>query len=63
MVLLSSGLLKLHERSEGGDKVVSEALPLDDFVAFVDGLGPQKVARISKSEAAFAKQLGRKPKA
>ena len=62
MVLLSSGLLELHERTADGDKQVSDALPLDDFVRLVDSMGPQKIARITKSEAAFAKQLIRKPK-
>lgn len=35
-------------------------LELDDFVAFVDGLGPQPEKRISKHDAAFEKQLVRK---
>ena len=63
MVLLASGLLKLHERTAAGDQPRSEALALDDFVALVDALGPQKEVRISKSEAAFALQLSKKPRA
>lgn len=61
MVLMSSGLLELHERTADGDQQLSDALPLDDFVRLVDSMGPQKIARITKSEAAFAKQLVRKP--
>ncbi|MEH6433485.1 hypothetical protein [Massilia sp. DD77] len=35
-------------------------LELDDFVAFVNGLGPQEVKRISKHDLAFEKQLVKK---
>ena len=61
MVLTGAGLFKLRERDEGGDKELSEALPLDDFVRFVDSLGPQKIPRMTKNDLAFAKQLVRKP--
>lgn len=60
MVMTSGSLFVLRERQEGGDKDVSEALGLDDFVRFVDVTGPQKAPRITKSDAAFAKQLVRK---
>lgn len=62
MIRLSSGLFKLHERVEGSDKQLSDALPLDEFVRFVDAMGPKKVPRITKSEAAFLKQLVKKDK-
>jgi len=62
MVLTGTGLFKLHERIEGGDKQLSDALSLDDFVRLVDSMGPQKIPRITKSEAAFMKQLVKKPK-
>lgn len=61
MSLMGSGRFKLFERTEGGEKVLSEELSLDDFVRFVDALGPQLVPRVTKSDAAFAKQLIRKP--
>lgn len=61
MVLTGAGLFKLRERLEGGDQELCEALPLDDFVRFVDALGPQKERRMTKNDAAFAKQLVRKP--
>ena len=59
MVMTGAGLFKLCEQSEGG--VPSEAMSLDDFVRFVDALGPQVVRRITKNDAAFAKQLVKKP--
>ena len=59
---MSSGLFKLGERSEGGDKQLPDALSLDDFVNLVDSMGPQKVPRITKSEEAFLQQLVKKDK-
>ena len=61
MVMTGSGLFLLRERVDGGDREVSEALPLDDFVRFVDAQGPQQAPRITKNDAAFARQLVRKP--
>jgi hypothetical protein len=61
MAMTGSGLFVLRERSDGQDKDLSEALPLDDFVRFVDAHGPQEVPRITRNDAAFAKQLVRKP--
>lgn len=60
MTLTSQGLIRLREHREGVDRDVSPPLSLDDFVALVDSLGPQKEVRISKSEAAFMKQLKKK---
>lgn len=62
MSLTSVGLFKVQEQTEGGSKPISEALPLDEFVRFVDSLGPQKMRRVTKNDAAFAKQLVRKPR-
>ena len=61
MVMTGSGLFLLRERVDGGDRDISEALPLDDFVRFVNAQGPQQAPRITKNDAAFAKQLIRKP--
>lgn len=36
---------------------LSPALPLDEFVAFVNGYGPQIPRRLTKADAAFEKQL------
>lgn len=63
MALTGSGLFVLRERIDGADKQISDAIPLDDFVRLVDAMGPRKEARITKHEAAFAKQLVKKPKA
>lgn len=61
LVLTSSGQFKLRERIEGGDRELCDALALDEFVRFVDAMGPQKIVRITKNEAEFAKQLVKKP--
>ena len=63
LAMTSGGLFKLRERSEAGEQQLGEALALDDFVRFVNGLGPQTVARVTKNDAAFATQLVKKPKA
>lgn len=60
MALTGSGLFILRERLAGEDRPLSATLSLDEFVQLVDSLGPKKVARITKSEAAFMKQLVRK---
>jgi hypothetical protein len=62
MALTGSGLFILRERVAGGDSPLSAALALDEFVQLVDSMGPKKDARITKSEAAFMKQLVRKDK-
>lgn len=61
MAMTGNGLFQLRERVDGQDKDISAALPLDDFVRFVNAQGPQEVPRITKNDAAFAKQLIRKP--
>ena len=48
-------LFFLSERP--GAPPLCEPLELDAFVAFVNGLGPQKVKRVSKFDVAFEKQL------
>lgn len=60
MVMTGNGLLQLRERIGGNDQDVSTALPLDDFVRFVDATGPQQVRRVSKNDEAFARQLARR---
>ena len=61
MAMTGSGLFVLREQVDGQDKDISAALPLDDFVRFVDAQGPQQAPRITKNDAAFARQLVRKP--
>jgi hypothetical protein len=57
MAITGTGLFILRERSDGTSKALCDALPLDDFVRLVDSMGPKKIPRITKSEAAFLKQL------
>lgn len=63
MALTGAGLFVLRERIDGADKQLSDALSLDDFVRLVDSMGPKKMPRITKSEAAFMKQLVKKDNA
>lgn len=44
----------------GTQEKLGQALPLDDFVKFVNGFGPQVAKRVSKLDVAFEKQLSRK---
>jgi hypothetical protein len=60
MVLTGTGQFILRERIEGCDQPLSAALGLDDFVSLVDSMGPKKLVRVTKSEAAFLKQLVKK---
>ena len=53
-------LSEVRERLAGGDSPLSAALSLDEFVQLVDSMGPKKEVRITKSEAAFMKQLVKK---
>ena len=63
MAFTGSGLFIMRERIDGADKQLSDALSLDDFVRLVDSMEPKKMPRITKSEAAFMKQLGKKDNA
>lgn len=58
MARTGDGLFFLSESP--GAPPLCAPLELDEFVAFVNGLGPQEVKRISKHDAAFEKQLVRK---
>jgi len=60
MVMTGDGLFALRERTADGLQEICTALPLDDFVKAVNALGPQVVPRVTKNDAAFAKQLVRK---
>jgi hypothetical protein len=58
MLLTGAGLFKLCEQTPGAEP--SPPMALDDFVRFVDGLGPQKTRRVTKNDAAFSAQLRKK---
>ena len=60
MAVTGNGLFILRERLGGEDRALSGAISLDEFVQLVDAMGPKKEVRITKSEAAFMKQLVRK---
>jgi len=60
-MIVASGLFYLALRTgESGTEKLSQPLPLDDFVKFVNGFGPPKPRKISKLDEAFEKQLVRK---
>ena len=58
MVITGGGLFFLSEGA--GLPALCEPLELDQFVAFVNGVGPQKPRRVSKLDVAFEKQLRKK---
>ncbi len=61
MVRTAGGAFYLVDNSgEGAPVILSEQLPLDDFVSFVKAYGPQKPRRQTKSDIAFEKQLVKK---
>lgn len=45
----------------GASEPVGQPLPIDEFVRFVNGVGPQQPKRVSKLDAAFERQLVKKP--
>jgi hypothetical protein len=58
MARTGDGLFFLSEKP--GAPPLCAPLELDEFVAFVNGLGPQEVRRLTKNDAAFEAQLVRK---
>jgi hypothetical protein len=63
MVRSANGLFTLAVVTDSGDmEQLSSPLEQDEFVAFVNGYGPQEVKRVSKLDVAFEKQLRSKDK-
>ena len=64
LVLSASGLFQLvlaHAADPAGPaERIGDALPLDEFVAYVNSYGPQTPRRMTKSDVAFEKQLVKK---
>ncbi|PKO48391.1 MAG: hypothetical protein CVU31_05570 [Betaproteobacteria bacterium HGW-Betaproteobacteria-4] len=60
MAMTGDGQFVLRERTSEGLQEICAALPLDDFVKAVNALGPQVVPRVTKNDAAFARQLVKK---
>jgi translation initiation factor IF-2 len=61
MVRNADGLFYLVRASDTGSlEKLSDPMEQDEFVAFLNGLGPQTPRKITKADAAFEKQLTRK---
>lgn len=61
MVRTGDNLFYLVQNTAAGtQEKLGQALPLDDFVKFVNSIGPQVAKRVSKLDAAFEQQLNRK---
>lgn len=58
MARTGDGLFFLSEKP--GEPPLCQPLELDEFVAFVNKLGPQETRRVSKYDVAFEKQLVKK---
>ena len=58
MARTSDGLFSLSEMP--GSPPLAAPMELDEFVQFVNGLGPQEVKRMTKNDIAFEKQLVKK---
>jgi hypothetical protein len=56
-VSLAGGLFYLADRSDETGAKLSQPLPVDAFVAFVDGFGPPKPRKASKLDIAFEEQI------
>lgn len=58
MALTPDGHFRLmRSTGDARPEAIGEALPLDEFVAFVNRTGPQVAARVSKLDIAFERQL------
>ncbi|CPH04427.1 Uncharacterised protein [Burkholderia pseudomallei] len=54
---MPGGLFYLVDRSSGAAEKLCAPMPLEDFVAFVDGLGPKKPRKVSKLDVALEQQI------
>jgi hypothetical protein len=61
-ISLSGGLFYLVDRALDGEQKLSSPLALDDFVAFVNALKPEKPRRVSKLDLAMDEQIRRSGK-
>jgi hypothetical protein len=61
-VSLPGGNFRLIDKTGGTDRQLSEALPLDAFVTFVDAIEPAKPKKASKLDIAFDEQIKRSSK-
>ena len=61
MTRTSADLYYLSLVTDSGETMQCEPLEQDEFVRTVNAMGPQEVRRITKNDAAFEKQLVKKP--
>jgi hypothetical protein len=61
-ISLSGGLFYLVDRALASEQKLSAPLALDDFVAFVNALKPEKPRRVSKLDLAMDEQIKRSGK-
>lgn len=62
-ISLSGGLFYLVDRALSGEQKISDPLPMDSFVAFVNAFKPEKPRRVSKLDLAMDEQIKRSGKA
>ncbi|BAN25251.1 hypothetical protein [Caballeronia insecticola] len=58
-VSMPGGLFYLVERTAAGSTKLSEPMPMDAFVAFVNARDPAKPRKVSKFDLALEEQIGR----
>ena len=61
-ISMPGGLFYLVERSAEGSKKLSDPMPMDEFVAFVNAREPGKPRKVSKLDLAMEEQIGRSGK-
>ncbi|MDR5783397.1 hypothetical protein QCE63_28700 [Caballeronia sp. LZ065] len=61
-VSMPGGLFYLVERSPAGSARISDTMPMDAFVAFVNARDPAKPRKVSKLDLAMEEQIGRSGK-
>ena len=61
-ISMPGGYFYLAERAPEGTKKISEPMPMDDFVAFVNARDPAKPHKASKLDLAMQEQIGRSGK-
>ncbi|SAK88711.1 hypothetical protein [Caballeronia ptereochthonis] len=61
-VSMPGGLFYLVERTAAGSTRLSEPMPMDDFVAFVNAREPDRPRKVSKLDLAMEEQIGRSGK-
>ena len=61
MTSTGGGLFYVSLQNDVGEEQMCEPMQLDDFVRHVNSMGPQETRRVTRNDAAFEKQLVRKP--